>query len=71
MARWKPWTREKISKIIIRKRLTITSELIPNELLKEIGKRDSNDNNIDISAMSKELQTNESYLKGYTSGKSR
>lgn len=62
---------ERLTKIIIRKRLTITSELIPSELLKEIGKRDSNDNNIDISAMSKELQTNESYLKGYTSGKSR
>lgn len=56
---------------IIPERLTITSELIPSELLKEIGKRDSNDNNIDISAMPKELQTNESYLKGYTSGKSR
>lgn len=62
---------ERLTKIIIRKRLNITSELIPSELLKEIGKRDSNDKNIDISTMSKELQTNESYLKGYTSSKSK
>lgn len=68
---------ERLTKIINRKKITIreplttSRELNPNELMQEIGKRDSKDTKIDINTMSKEIQKNEYYLNGYTSGKTR
>ncbi len=62
---------ERLTKIIRRKKLTTNTELNPNELMQEIGKRDSKDTKIDINTMSKEIQKNEYYLNGYTNGKTR
>lgn len=58
----------KIAKI---RRITIEDSLSPEELLQAIGKRDSKDENIDIANIPSKVQTNEFYLKGYTSGKTK
>lgn len=57
--------------ILKKKRIQLDRELYPEELLKEIGTRDSYDENINIEDLPEHLQTNATYMSGYNKNKAR
>lgn len=62
---------ERLTKIIEIKHIELDKELYPEELLKEIGTRDSSDENININTLSNDISANESYLSGYNNKKTK
>jgi hypothetical protein len=50
---------------------SLVGELYPEDLLSDIGRRDSKDENINIEELPQIVQTNRDYLRGYNSHKTR
>lgn len=62
-----------IARAIDRKTIdkSLVGELYPEDLLSDIGRRDSEDGNINIEDLPQIVQTNSDYLRGYNAHKSR